>query len=189
MKKITIPALFALGLFGGTTAHAVSFDLLAPNATIVLSSNTTSTFFEVAGNGTESGTAASLYSATLGGNEDTGFWVKISFDGNPQPVLTSAFLKASNDYLWWDATDLAAFNSGSFDSITLWNSGSAGQGLGHYTGNPTNPQWKFYGTSHAGINGTPGESTIPGVPDGGSTLALLGLALSAFAFFHRKNAR
>jgi hypothetical protein len=189
MKKITASALFALALFGGTTAHAVSFELQSSSATIVLSNNTTSSFFEVQGNGTESGTAASLYSATLGGNEDTGFWVKISFDGNPQPILTSAFLKASNDYLWWDATDLATFNSGVYDSITLWNSGAAGQGLGHYTGNPNSPAWKFYGTSHAGINGTPGESTIPGVPDGGSTLALLGLALSAFAIARRKMTR
>jgi hypothetical protein len=186
MKKITASALFAMALFGGTTAHAVSFDLQSSNATIVLSSNTTSAFFEVAGNGTESGTAAGLYSATLGGDENAGFWVKISFDGNPQPILTSAFLKAGNDYLWWDATDLSGFNSGVYDSITLWNSGAAGEGLGHYTGND---QWKFQGTSHAGINGTPGESTIPGVPDGGSTLAFLGLALSAFAIARRKMTR
>ncbi len=161
-----------LGL--ATQANGISFDLSSSGANVVLG-NTTSGFFEV--NGTspfpETGTAASLYSATLGGDADTGFWVKIAFDSNPQPVLTSAFLKASNKYLWWDDTDLAAFNAGTFDSITLWNSGSGGI---------QNDNHKYQGTSHAGLNGSPGTTSVP---DGGLTLMLLGMALGGLGYARR----
>ena len=153
-------------------------DLQSSNATIVLSSNTTSAFFEVAGNGTESGTAAGLYSATLGGDENAGFWVKISFDGNPQPILTSAFLKAGNGYLWWDAADLAPFNAGTYDSIVLWN--NTVEGIRNSNG-------KYKGTSHAGLVGTLGTVTH-NVPDDSATISLLGLGVIGLAVAARRRA-
>jgi hypothetical protein len=160
-----------LGL--ATQANGISFDLSSSGAQLT-PGNTTSGFFEVDGQTlVETGTAASLYSATLGGDEDNGFWVKIAFDSNPQPVLTSAFLKASNNYLWWDATDLVAFNAGTFDSITLWNSGSGGI---------QNKNGKYQGTSHAGLNGSPGTTSVP---DGGLTLMLLGMALGGLGYARR----
>jgi len=150
------------------------------SAATIVSGNTTSTFYEVTGAGAESGSAAGLYSSTVPGSDATGWSVKISFGPNPQPILTSAFLKASNEYLWWDASDLALFNSGEYDSITLWNKGGPGEGIGHNTGG-SSPVWKFHGTSHAGLNGSPGTS----VPDGGFTLALLGMALIGVASARR----
>lgn len=164
------------GLSLTSLAHALNFDLFAASASTV-GGNTTSTFYEVSGAGAESGTAAAFYSSSLGGNANDGFWVKFSFGGNPQPVLQSAFLKASNKYLWWDSTDLAAFNAGTFDSLTLWNSGAAGL---------KNKNNKFHGTSHAGLNGSLGETDIPRVPESGTTAALLGLALVGLHFGFRR---
>jgi len=172
MKKLLLGSLLAVGLLLTQAANAATFTLASSLATLS-PGNLTTTFYEVASDGTDSGTAASLYSATLGGDENAGFWVNISFGGNPQPVLTSAFLKASNQHLLWDSTDLATFNSGIFDSIRLENIG---------TGGILNRNGKYHETSHAGLNGTPGTK----VPDGGSTLALVGLAIAGFGLIRRK---
>ena len=172
IKKWTAVLACAVCLPLASQVSAISFDAHSAVATHI-AGNTTSAFYEVSGAGVESGTAAGLFSATLGGDADTGFWVKIAFGSNPQPGLTSAFLKASNEYLWWDSTDLAAFNSGTFDSITLWNNGANGI---------KNTNNKFQGTSHAGLNGTPGTT----VPDGGSTLLLLGAGLAVLGVARRR---
>lgn len=166
MKKSTITKILAcsIGLLACQSAHAIQFVLNSSAATKV-GGNSTSTFYEVTGGNVESGTASGLYTSSVGGDANNGFFVSISFGANPQPVLTSAFLKASNEYLLWDSTDLAAFNSGTFDSIILWNNdGAAGI---------RNTNNKYQATSHAGLNGTPGTN----VPDGGATMALLGLSL------------
>ncbi len=157
-----------------SNASAVNFDLHAVDASKIVG-NTTSSFYEVSGAGAESGTSAGDFSSTLGGNENTGFWVKISFGSNPQPDLTSAFLKASNKYLLWDSVDLTAFNAGTFDSITLWNDGGSA-GI-------RNQNNKYQGTSHAGILGEPGTTEVP---DGGSTLILVGAAFAVMSAVKRK---
>ena len=107
--------------------------------------------------------------------------MEIAFGTSPQPVLTSAFLKASNSYLLWDATDLAAFNSGTFTSIIIWNSRIL-----------NNTRKAYKETSHAGFLGTLGEpptdSPVGGVsvPDAGSTLLLLGAGLTGVGFLRRR---
>lgn len=178
MKNLKVTALLLVFLGLSRSALAIPYNLATADATLV-SGNTVSTFYEVSGSGVETPgtTAINLFSGTTGGDEDLGFWVNISFGGNPQPFLTSAFLKASNQYLWWDAADLAGFNAGTFDSIILWN--NALSGINHYTGGK-NPQLKYHGTSHAGVNGTLGEVVIDphgSVPDASSTVALLGLGM------------
>jgi hypothetical protein len=163
---ITKSLVCAFGLLASHSAHAVQF-VLNSSAATTIGGNTTSVFYEVTGANAESGPASGLYSSSVGGDANTGFFVSISFGSNPQPVLTSAFLKASNQYLLWDNLDLAAFNSGTFDSIILWNNGGS---AGIQNGNN-----KYHGTSHAGLNGMLGTTT--NVPDGGATMALLGLSL------------
>src|SRR6187549_933378 len=110
--KTKIAALFLLSLGLARTASAVPFYLEAEVATLT-GGTTNSGFYEVEG-GVDSGSAASLYTPTSGGNNVAGYWVEISFGGNPQPILTSAFFRAgggaNSAYLWWDSTDLAAFN-------------------------------------------------------------------------------
>ena len=172
-----IPALSAIMVAFALSAEAIPYTLTSAMATKT-DGNTTSSFYEVTGVAAESGTAVALYSAAVGGDENSGWWVEISFGNNPQPVLTSAFLKAGNEnagggYLWWDSADLAAFNAGSFTSIILQNSGSGG--LMNKPGNA------YLGTSHAGLNGEPGTR----VPDGGATLGLLGLGLIGFGALRR----
>lgn len=174
MNKLLLTSAFVMGLATCQMANAISFTLASSAATIT-PGNTTAAFYNVSGDGVESGTAASLYSATFGGDANNGFWVKVSFDSNPQPVLTSAFLKASNKYLWWDAADLAAFNAGTYDSIVLENTGAGGI---------KNQNGKYKNTSHAGLNGTKGTN----VPDGGATAALLGLGLLGIGFVARRRA-
>ena len=175
MKKLLFGSLLAVGLLVSQAANAASYTLASSAATI-FGGNLTTPFYEVTGGGVDSGTAASLYSTTVGGDGATGWWVNISFDGNPQPVLTSAFLKAGNFHLFWDAADLATFNAGTYDSIRLENSGAGG------IKNP--PGNAYLGTSHAGLNGTPGTTT--NVPDAGSTVALLGVVIAGFGLVRRK---
>src|SRR6478735_4672658 len=95
------------------SASAVTFTLQSSSATTV-SGNTTSAFYEATGAGLDSGTAASFYSTVVGGDATTGWFGEISWGSNPQPILTSAFLKAGPNYLFWDSADLAAFNAGTF---------------------------------------------------------------------------
>ena len=167
---VFVTTAFALSLALAGSAYAVPFTLNSSTATIV-TGNTTSAFYEVADNGSDSGTVAALYTATLSGTSAVSAnnppKVEIFFGVNPQPVLTSAFFKASNQYLFWDATDLAAFNAGTFTSLILVQDGLL-----------NNPGNAYHEISHAGLTGTPG---ITRVPDGGSPLILLGLGLlSAF---------
>lgn len=182
MKNILTKLGAILGIFLALSslAHATAFVLDEATATIPTPpANTTSSFYQVNGpNDThaafwESGSSLGLYSFTTGGDSTNGWWVNISFDGNPQPVLDSAFMKAGPTYLWWDAADLAAFNAGTFDSIKLIQNG---------IWNP--PHNALLGISHAGINGSPGEEHQ--VPDTGTTLILLGLSLTSIAFVNRR---
>lgn len=176
--KPLIARLLSAGAFAlivAQSAQAVPFVLDSSTATIV-DGNTTSTFYEVNGSGADSGTAALLYKATISGVESVAEGnppkVEISFEGNPQPVLTSAFIKASNRYLWWDEADLAAFNAGTWTSLILIQDGLL-----------NNPGNAYHSVSHAGLNGRLG--TTRRVPDGGSTLLLSGLALSVFGLVSR----
>jgi hypothetical protein len=161
--------------FAGSV-YAVPFTLDAASSPIV-NGNITSGFYEVAANGTDSGTAAGLYTAIISG---TGALldpakVEIFFGSNPQPVLTSAFVKAGEQYLFWNAADLAAFNAGTFTSIILIQNGL-----------PNNPANAYHEISHAGFFGTPGGSSVP---DGGSALVLLGIGLLGIIGAKRKFAR
>lgn len=173
-------AVAALSLFAlAHRAAAVPFTLNASTATTV-DGNTTSSFYEVASNGTDSGTGAALYTAAITGtgavSANNPPKVEIFFGSNPQPILTSAFVKAGNGYLWWDAADLAAFNGGTWTSLILVQNGLL---------NP--PGSAYLDISHAGINGTPG-SDIPGgrVPDAGSTALLAGIALAGLLALRRR---
>lgn len=174
-RKLTTFAGLSLAVLA--SAHATGFTLNSSTATIV-GGNEVSSFYQVNKpnedhvNWWESGSAAGLYSFTQGGNSQNGFWVTISFDGNPQPILDSAFIKAGNFRLTWDANDLKAFNEGIFDSITLIQDG---------IWNP--PHNSLLGISHAGINGRPGVKLVP---DTGLTVVLLGLGLTAVSFFARR---
>jgi hypothetical protein len=174
--------LVAAGALAVSTAQAASFTLNATNDTIV-AGNTTSAFYEVNENGADSGTAASLYTAIISGVESVAAnnppKVEIFFGANPQPVLTSAFVKAGNEYMLWTAEDLALFNSGTYTSIILVQNGLL-----------NNNNSAYLDISHAGLLGTPGTSGpgpgTPGVPDGGATVGLLGMGLAALAFLRRK---
>jgi hypothetical protein len=187
LGRLVIASVFAALAGLVVPASAISFNLYSEDSTL-RSGNLTSEFYQAEPDGDriekESGTAASLYSATAGGSSSTsggGFWVEIAFGTSPQPVLTSAFLKASNSYLLWDATDLAAFNSGTFTSIIIWNSRIL-----------NNTRKAYKETSHAGFLGTLGEpptdSPVGGVsvPDAGSTLLLLGAGLTGVGFLRRR---
>jgi len=173
MKSLTTCAAAALYLALACSVQAITFTLQSAVASTV-SGNTTSPFYDVKGNGSETNgtTGKDLFSSILGGNENSGFWVKIAFGTNPQPVITSAYLKASNGYLLWDAADLVAFNGGVFDSITLWNSGAGGI---------KNRNNKFNEISHAGFFGQLGVR----VPDGSATAMLLGLTLAGLGLAAR----
>jgi len=178
MKNVVLKSLFVggLALLASASSLAIpNFDLLSASGTIVAADPAHSSFYEVTGGGVETGSMATFYSATFGGGISTGYWVTISFDGNPQPLLTSAFLKTGVSlYLSWDSTDLASFNAGTYDSITLWNQDPNGMKKG-----PGNSEYRII--SFAGLNGSPGS-----VPDGGATVALIGLGLLGLAGLRRR---
>jgi hypothetical protein len=165
-RRWTSAVVAAIAL--STSVHAINFDLVSAEATLNDGNPGDSMFVHVDDAGVLTGDMAGLYSATMGGDELAGFWVRIDFGGEPQPFLTSATLKAANQYLLWDAADLAAFNAGTFTSITLWNSGPGGI---------MNQNERFQEISHADLYGEPGTN----VPDGGLTVALLGFGLAAAA--------
>jgi hypothetical protein len=164
-------SLLLIGLLGAVLAapfaRAITFTLDASTATIV-PGNIVSTFYE-ATSASDSGTMAPTFTFTYSGTGAVAaadpFKIEIFFNG-PQPVLTSAFWKAGNDYMLWDSTDLAPFNAGIYTSLTL-----VGNGLL----NP--PQNAYLGLSHAGLVGTAGPGSSTGVPDSGSTALMLGLGL------------
>src|SRR5688500_16959789 len=109
-SKIAVAVLcFAIAC----SANAITFTLESA-AALKVGGDTTSQFYDVNGSGSETNgtTAKDMFSSTVGGNQNAGFWVKIAFGTNPQPVLTSAYLKASSGYLLWDSFDLVAFNGG-----------------------------------------------------------------------------
>lgn len=172
MKTLTAvftSSLFALALLCAPDAEAVAFTLNNSTATVV-GTNEKSDFYEVDfGTGVETGTAKDLFAYSFGGNASTGWTMTITWT-NPKPILTSAFLKAGSSSLIWDAADLALFNTGNYDSLILVQNGIANQGNGN-----------FLQISHGGLNGGPGTS----VPDGGSTIMLLGLALGGAGALRR----
>lgn len=180
LLKVGLAALASVLTAG--FAHAVTFTLNASSATIV-NGNTVSSFYQVSGGGAESGTSAATFSSVISGqgavSANDPWTVVISFNG-PQPTLASAFIKASNGYLWWDASDLAAFNSGSYTSITLVQNGLI-----------NNPGNAYHEISHAGLNGTAGgtDSNTPGVPDGGASVAMLGVTLVGLTLAFRRFGR
>jgi len=183
--KTKIAALLLLSLGFAHSAFAGALTLETANAQKIEPDNTTSDFYNVARFPfVESGTAMDLFSSEFFGDAETGFWVKISFDGNPQPILTSAFLKASNKYLLWDAAALATFNEGIYDSIILKNEGANGI---FNTGNGN-----FHNIGHAGLNGTLGKVVVDqqnhNVPDASSTVALLGLGMIGLFVAARRRA-
>lgn len=160
--------------------NAVTFTLNNSTATIFTNANTTSAFYE-ATTASDSGTMASTFTFSYTGQASVAsadpFKIEIFFNG-PQPVLSSAFWKAGNDYMFWDAADLAPFNAGVYTSITL-----VGNGLLNPPGN------SYLGLSHAGLAGTAGNPPgTPGVPDGGSTVLMLGLGLMGLALGLRRRA-
>lgn len=188
MKLMKVIALLLLCLGFARSAFAVPF-LLETEAATKVAGTLNSPFYQVSSGGVEllGTTAVGLFTSTLGGNDVDGFWVNISFGGNPQPILTSAFLKASNAHLLWDSSDLLAFNAGDFDSITLWNRSVANDNnVGLRNGNN-----KFHNIGHAGLMGTLGEAVVDvrnNVPDASSTLAMLGLGMIGLFVAARRRA-
>jgi hypothetical protein len=180
MRKILSILGVSIGL--AWTANAVQFTLYDTTATIV-GGNIVPSFYNVTPPATTGvGTAGSLYTATYGGSSTTGFFVDISFNGNPQPFLTDAILKAADSYLEWDSTDLAAFNSGTYSGIILYN-GNSGGSLPDPNGIVNSPGNAYQGTSHAGLDGRLG---VAPVPDGGLTITMLGMAMGGLAWMRRK---
>jgi hypothetical protein len=171
MQKTLSVIGLSLGL--AWAANAAQFTLQSSWGTI-FSGNDVPSLYNDPSSGPATGTAAGLYTTTFGGNASTGYWVDISFNGNPQPVLTDVILKAGPSYIEWGAAALAAFNSGTYDSIILWNDNPNGI---------VNQNGKYLGTSHAGLDGT---VTVVSAPDGGMTLALLGLSLAGIHGLRRK---
>lgn len=171
--KIIAP-LAALAL--ASMANAAQITLLSGTATLS-AGNTTSLFYEFNGS-TESGSATGSFSAAYSGpagNQNTvTFTQSVAGDIN----LSSAFIKAGPSYIQWDATDLAAWNlltSTIGDQLVLVNTVI------------TNDQGIPLGTSHAGlVGGAPGGGGATGVPDGGTTVTMLGLVLGLLAFAKRK---
>ncbi|MGA2656659.1 MAG: VPDSG-CTERM sorting domain-containing protein [Verrucomicrobiota bacterium] len=170
MKKTVSIIGLSVGL--AWAASAAQFTLASSSGSVI-SGNDVASLYDTE-NG---GTAAGLYSTTFGGSASTGYWVDISFDGHPQPVLTDAILKAGPYYIEWGSAALAAFNSGTWTSIILWNNSPGG--IKNKPGNA------FLGTSHAGLDGTVGTGVV-GVPDSGITLALLGMSLVGIHGLRRK---
>jgi hypothetical protein len=170
-------SLLLLGVLGAAIpfASAITFTLDASTATVV-NGNTTSAFYSATPS-VDSGTMAPTFTFTYSGtaliSASNPFKIEIFFNG-PQPVLTSAFWKASNQYMLWDSSDLAAFNSGVYTSITL-----VGNALDNGNGS-------YHGLSHAGLLGTAGPGNSNGVPDSGSSALLLGLGLAGLAVALRR---
>lgn len=177
-RSLSLIAL-ASALVAAPLARAVTFTLNNSTATLV-DGNIVSTFYQ-ATPASDSGTMAPTFTFSYTGTGtvtpvNSPYTIEIFFNG-PQPVLTEAFFKASDRYMYWDAADLTAFNSGVYTSITL-----VGNGLLNPPGNAYN------GLSHAGLSGTVGTNPPggSGVPDGGSTAVMLGLGLIAMAVALRR---
>lgn len=198
-------------------AKAISFDLHSSSATVI-KGETTSKFYQVepgdaasgsgglADSSGEDGSAKKYYSYSYGGTKNTGYHVTFNFGLNPQPLLTSAFLRASDYYLSWDAADLAGFNSGKYDSLTVWNDsltygikgergyaktelagilGSLG-GVVPPTGGGGKDDDHQSGGSSGGTTGPTSQGGGAAVPDAASTMTLLGAGLAAVGMLRRK---
>lgn len=168
MNSPLIKTFLALTAFIAVTgvSRSASFTLANTDASIMWG-NSSSSFYETTGNGMDSGSSAASYSSTRTGNALTGFAVTISFGGNAQPVLTSAFIDSGPVTLYWDSNDLAGFNSGIFDSIVLKEGGLFAP-----------PFTSVLGISKAGLSGVETHK----VPDGGATALLLGISLIGLAW-------
>lgn len=163
-------ALIGAALALSSVASAVQITLTSATATL-FDGNFTSDYFSIDGNTlAESGSATGSWSAVLSGtnNNTVTFTQTVAGDIN----LTAAFIKAANQYILWDSADLAgwnALNSTIGDQLVLVNTIIV------------NANGVIQSTSHAGLNGSG-----TGVPDGGATVALLGLGLAALALIRRK---
>lgn len=182
MKHTTF-AYIALGFvaLGGMTAQveAVPFTLDASSAGIFaqdsaevssflssygVNNGLDSHFYNFNPNTGETGIASNYFSSIYAGNATSGYQVTITWDGNPQPILTGAFLKAGAKFLLWDEADFAPFNLGDYDSLVLVQNG-----IKNSTGR------SYLGVSHAGVFGEEGGNRA--VPDNASTGFLLGLSV------------
>jgi hypothetical protein len=159
-------------------AGAIQFTLDSSSANII-SGNLNLPFYNATPGTpvTETGTGAGIFEATFGGSATIGqgWWVDFTWGSNPQPEISSAYIKAGNFHLLWDAADFAAFNAGVFDSIRLIQDGIANR-----------PNNAYLGTSHAGFAGEPGTPPGERVPDGGATVALLGAGILGVFALRRK---
>jgi len=121
------------------------------------------TFYKFNKSGLEEGTATSTFATVIGAG---GTSATITWNGS-QPLLDFLYLKAATYFVKWDISN---FNDGVYDSITVANLGLI-----------TNRNNISQGISHVQI-----EGGLSQVPDGGATLALLGLALVGLVLVRRR---
>lgn len=150
-----------------TASHAVPYDVNSMGTLIgTYSGNTPNgpdTFYKFNDGGSEEGTATSTFATVIGSG---GKSATITWNGS-QPLLDVLYLKSSTYFVKWD---ISSFNNGVFDSITVANLGLI-----------TNHRGVSKDISHVQL-----EGGLNNVPDGGTTLSLLGLALVALAAFPRR---
>ncbi|MDP3073284.1 MAG: VPDSG-CTERM sorting domain-containing protein [Opitutaceae bacterium] len=173
LKKLSVTLGLAAILVSVNTASAVPFvyDVNSQGTFqgITAGNNPFAGFYKFDVPATESGSASSTFATVI---SNSGLTATITWSG-AQPTLNSIILKASNNYGTWDISN---FNSNVYTSIVITN-GTVLTGSGNVAE-----------ISHVEFSGslTPKPPGATGVPDGGSTLLMLGLGLMGLAVAMRR---
>ncbi len=185
--KITTGIAAAL-VMAVVSANAIPTYFVLDGSTAATSSGKTpTTFWYKAETGTPakeegSADATGMFTTAFGGDENNGYWALVTWGSNPQPEITEVLLKAANEVLRWDEDDLFAFNNGSYDGLKLVQNVIVNDNKKNEKKAKATFQSNFQGTSHIQLNGGPSTH----VPDGGATLALLGLGVLGLGALRRK---
>jgi hypothetical protein len=148
---------------GAWTSNPLYFDVNSLGAGITQTGNITLPYYKVDFPATESGPGAAAIDFTLSPDGNSAL-----FTWTPQgsQSFSAIALKQATSY-------------------TIWNTAAVNWAL--YTGfYVTNTQITPLGISHITMDGASRPPGGPGVPDGGSTVALMGAGLALLAFARRK---